>query len=318
MIKLYLLALSVLATCSSFNLNAETNTIDKRNQIVIFYQEKVSSHKKIIPYLNKELKIKMPKQHFRFIDITNLTKKEIDATLERTNSCAMGLGSLTIKKMLSVRKPIHYFSLLVPRHRLDRLNRIYAKLGIKLTGIYDEQPFARQLYLSKAINPKLTSVAILLDQSDKYYLPEYQSIANNNHIKLNYRILKPSDSPEKYLEEIATKNTYLVITNNKQLASKSKLAALVLSAFYQHIKLIGNRYENVKIGTLASIYTPAAMLASEASEQFKNLCLTNKVSTPRYASHFSVAINQQIAENMNMETLNSSTLTRQILNREKP
>ncbi len=157
---------------------------------------------------------------------------------------------------------------------------------------------------------------MLLDQTDKYYLPEYLKLAEKHNLKLKYRILKPSDSAEKYLQEMADENTYFLVTHNRQLANESRLASLVMSAYYQNIKLIGNRYQNLKTGTLASIYTSAAALASEAGKSFKQLCESDELPAPRFAKNFNVAINKQIAENTKMNRLSGSILTQQITDME--
>ena len=279
---------------------------------LVFFQRSNAEQDKFLKALETQLTTKMPNRRFQFIDLTRSTKRELEGYFKSAGQCAMAVGPFATQKMLTVRKPINYFSVFTSRNLLDQLNRVYRRLGISVSGIYEEQPFERQIYLSKALNASLNSIGLLLDQKDKYYLPEFQSIALENKLALNYRILGAADSPEKYLSDVASVDTYLLLTNNNQLFMKSKLASLVLSAYYQQVKLIGNRYEDAKVGTLASVYTPPTTLAIEAVSEFKSVCESGQIEPPRYAKSFSVIINKQIAENLNMVDLNANQLSKHI------
>jgi len=281
-------------------------------ETLIFYQGKSEQLDKFRQALEIQLKLKMPQSTFNFVDLTNLSKRDLEEHFANTASCAMAIGPYATQKMLSVRKNINHFSVLASRNLLDKLHRVYARLGIKVSGIYEEQPFYRQIFLSKALAPGLEEIGLLLNQKDKYYLSEYQSIAEQHGLTLNYRILNASDSPEKYLADVADQENYLLLTNNSQLFMKSKLAAMVLTAYYQQVKLIGNRYQDAEVGTLASIYTPSTTLAIEASNEFKLACEQSELAKPRYAESFSVIINKQIAENLNMGNINTNQLSKSV------
>ncbi|TQV71574.1 hypothetical protein FLL45_20710 [Aliikangiella marina] len=262
--------------------------------------------------LETQLRVKMPSRKVAFFDLQNLVKRDLEQILKNADQCALAIGPEATQRMLSIRQPINHFSILTSRNLLDKLHRVYQRLGIEVTGIYEEQPLQRQLFLAKAINDQLQDIAIILNQKDKYYLPEYQATAGKLGLSVKYRVLKAADSPEKYMGDIADPDTFLMLTNNNQLYVKSKLSALVLAAYYQQIKLIGNRFENAKTGALASIYTPTTTLAIEAISDFVESCKGEPTSAPRYAKSFSVIINQQIANNLNMSNLNANQLSKLI------
>lgn len=292
--------------------NKATQSKNPKDNILIFYQSDSSEVEKFRQALIPQLNTKMPDHSVSYLDLTNMTKRQLEQSLANSNNCAMGIGPAAIQKLLATRKSLNYFAVQVSRNLLDKLSRIYERLGIYVGGIYEEQPFHRQIYLSKAINPELSDIGILLNQKDKYYLPEYQWLAGQHTLNLNYRILHSSSAPERYLTDIARNDAYLLITNNSQLYMHSKLAALVLSSFHQQVKLIGNRYQDAKTGTLASIYTSPTTLAIEASSEFKALCEDKEKKLPRYANSFSVYVNQHIANNLNMKNLTENELSTKI------
>lgn len=305
--------LTTAADLSSATASAETN---ENTNIMVFHQDIDVDHNPLVQALKQQLPLKLNNFNFQFVDLTNYTQKQIESILLQANNCALTIGSSATQKVLSVRKPINLFSISISRNLLDKLHSVYARLGIFVSGIYQEQPLKRQVYLAKAMQPELKSVGILLEQADKFYLPEYQQIAVENNLQLKYRILSTSDSPEKYLTQVADESSYLFITNNPQLFAKSKLAALVLSAYYHQIKLVGSQYDDAKIGALASVYTSPTALAIETSSELKQLCLSGEKNPPRYANSFSVVINQQIAENFGVNQLKANGLSRSINQKE--
>lgn len=312
-LKLVLGLLLILATLSSNQkILAAEQGIQGQDEILVFYQNDSTEIEKFRRALVPQLNLKMPNRKVRYIDLTDMTKRALERSLINSSNCAMGIGPAAIQKLLTTRKPLNYFAVQVSRNLLDKLNRVYERLGIHVSGIYEEQPFHRQIYLSKAINQNLTDIGILLNQKDKYYLPEYQWLTGQHSLNLNYRILHSSGAPEKYLSDIARNDAYLLITNNSQLYMRSKLAALVLSSFHQQVKLIGNRYQDAKIGTLASIYTSPTTLAIEASSEFKALCENKQKKLPRFANSFSVYVNQHIADNLKIKNLTENELSTKI------
>jgi hypothetical protein len=291
---------------------APIDAIDKNNEILIFFQDIGDDQAKFRLLLEKQLKLKMPGHAFRFVDLSSKEKRDLAVEFQLASHCVMAIGPDATQKMLTLRKPGIYYSLQTSRLLLDKLHRIYKPLNVEVSGIYQEQPLARQIYLAKALSPDLTSIRVLLDQKDKYYLNEYQDLARSQGLSLDYQILRAADSPEKYLGPTETESDYLLLTNNNQLYMKSKLAALVLTAYYQRIRLIGSRLEDVQTGTLASIYTPLTTLAIEASNDFKDMCQSRQIAPPRYAKSFSVAINRQIAENLGLTNIDANQLSKQI------
>ncbi len=284
--------------------------------ILVFYEgNRDSLLNTLVDSLKPQLAAKFEKHEFEFIDLFKYPNKEIESKLKNTQNCVMTLGVPATQKILAYRRPLNHFSLLLPRPLLDKFHHVYGRLGIQVSGIYHEQPIERQIYLAKSLNADIQRVNIFLEQSDKYYLPEYQKSVNQHGLMLNSKILPSTDSPEKHLTQLKNFD-YLLITNNLYLYSKSKLASLVLSSFYREIRLIGNLYEHAELGTLASIYTSPTSLSIEASNQFKNDCFQEKMNSPRYAQGFSVAVNKQIATNLNLTQLNENELSRRVSNME--
>lgn len=297
----------------------QTHIPDEQEQkkILVFYQETDERASVLLKYLETQLTLRMPRFEYQLLDIQQLSQKEIEKYMLSTVTCAISIGKLATQKVLAVRSSVKVFSLYVSRVHLDKFNRVYRKLGVFVSGIYEEQPFERQIYLSKALDPEIEQVGILVNQLDKFYLTDYQRMAKDNKISLNYKILKTSDIPERNIKDVAGKNQVLLISNNEQLFMESKLVGTVLSAYYQQVKLIGNRVSDSKMGALASIYTPPSYLAIEVVNNLIAICKNNETPSPRYSKYFSVAVNNRIADNLNLPNYDTDEITKKISQMEK-
>ncbi|MET1254172.1 hypothetical protein [Aliikangiella maris] len=305
---------SVLVLYSNYSVSAALAGPPSTKIIPVFYQQPNDHTQTFIQALKIQLDQKLATPALKFIDITQSNTRQIEEWLNKSQHCAMTIGEIATRKVLSIRKPLNYFSLLTSRSELDKLNRIYARLGIKVSGIYHEQPFERQIFLSKALNANLRSVAIMVDQTDKFRLPDYQNTAKKYGLDVQFQILERHDPPEKFLDRITRKGSFLLISNNRHLYTESQLVSLVLAAYYRGVNLIGSRFEDAKIGTLASIFTAPTSLSIEVGNAFKPICESPELPLPepRYANSFSIVVNKQIAENMKIENIDINQLSQKV------
>ncbi|MGX5173803.1 hypothetical protein ACUR5C_07255 [Aliikangiella sp. IMCC44653] len=284
----------------------------ERAILPVFYQGSQPELLTLVKSIEPQLKLKLTGHQVKLINIKELTKKEIESLFNGVNDCAVTIGPIATQKIASIRNKTPLFSLLVSKTQLDQLHHVYARLGVPISGIYHEQPPLRQLLLAKTITPDLNKVALFFDQADKYQLANLKNIASQLNLDLAFQILFSSDPPEKFLSKIVADEGVLLISNNRDIYTESKLAAVVLSAYYRNIKLIGNIFEHSEIGALASIYTATTALSIEASNQISEECQLNQFSPPRYANSFSVVINHKIAESLRLKNNNENEISRQI------
>jgi hypothetical protein len=314
----YQLLFSFLVLLVSVNsLNAQPNSTTPQPNIVIFYQSQDQQQVELTKYLQDQLTQQLPNVQFESVDINRLTKKELKTYINHSPLCSVTIGESATKKILSLRSKVKTFALNVSHNQLNKLYRTYKRLGVDITGIYQEQTFIRQMLLAKTLQPNLKKISLLVGQVDKYYLPNLVKIAKQNDITLKFKILQPSDTAESFLNNVANQNEFFIVVNNKQLYSKAKLAGLVLTATRQGIRLIGNLIESTKIGVLASVYTPMTSLAIEASNDITDYCESNLEVKPHYAKDFNISVNHKIAEILKLKNIENERLKQAIINLEK-
>lgn len=305
-------------TALNFNfigeLNAQTaNTLVKPKQIIpIFHQQSFQMANDFIKLLEQEVQKTLPQYQLLAINTNKISHESIKNNLKQNADCAITIGINATKKVLAIRSKTKIYSLQVPRIELDRFHQIYKKLNVHVTGIYQEQPFEKQIQLAKAINPNLNEINILLGQSDKTYLQKYKQTAQQYNLKLNYRILQPKDSSEVFFTQLVNLKDYFLLLNNHRVFNKSKIANFVLAAYYRQINLIGNQLIDTKNGALASVYTSQENLATETAQGLKLLCHNLGKPKPKFANQHTISVNHVVARKLQINDLNVTKLNNEI------
>ena len=150
----------------------------------------------------------------------------------------------------------------------------------------------------------------------RYHLNEYkQQVAtlnkltdNRDNYIMHYQLLKNQDSPVAYLNKMKPQTGFLMLLDNPQQFTQKKIELLVPASFKQGIPMIGNRKLHGSIGALASVYSSKSDLILETNKSINGYFKNRGFRSPRYLETYSVFVNQQIAQNFNLNTLNEEQL----------
>ncbi len=313
------LLISIFSTSASSNerLPAKQKNANKI-AIAVFYQHNIKKYNDFLALLEEKLKSEKETFSLIKIDVNQYDVHQLDNYWKKISqqhkkiSVAISIGKIATQKSLALRHQINQWSIYLSKTELDKLHKNYKRLGVNVSGIYDEQSFTRQLLLAKAIKPDLKQVVLLFKRNDRLTLPSYIKLAKEENIALNYNILKLTDPADIFFKRLVKPHDVFIITRNSHLYSDNHLKTLVLSAYKLHVTLIGCRLEDVKLGALAAIYTPIEILLDETLSELKNILNKNKINPPRFSKNFHVQLNQQMLNNLNIETLNNKDLTQLI------
>ncbi len=264
-----------------------------------------------------ELENKLSHYKIKIINTGDLNIAQLKSQLEESESCVLTIGQQALETILATRDKTPIFSTLVSRINLDNLANSYARLGSRVTGIYEEQSFARQLRLSRAINPENKNIIVILGRKSRYYLDDYQVTTKKQSLNLIFDILKHQESPQQSLTRLSVNNGFLLILNTKQQYSDQDLQSLLITSHSHNIPMIGNKASDSKTAALASVYTPFRILAKETALGLQQTCTRRQLPTVKYAKYFSVAINHQLAKSLGYDSIDEKKLTKEVLNLEK-
>ncbi len=295
------------ACCSTATL-----AIEKNKSLFVFHSGLKPSDSTYLTSLLVELKHNISDRKIKTADINELSIAQLKKQLEGSNNCALTIGQPALEKILATRNKTPIFSTLVSRTNLDNLTNRYFRLGSRVTGIYQEQSFKRQLLLGRAINSDNKNIVVILGRKTRYFLDEYRTISQQQSLKLSFDILKHQESPQQSFTRLAEDDGFLIILNEEQQYSQQDLQSLLITSYKKHIPMIGSKTSDSKSAALASIYTPLKRLAKDTATGLQEMCDGKKLSKAKYSEHFAVLINPQIAAYLDYGHLDEKKLAKAV------
>jgi len=292
--------------------------------IYLVHSDDDISNNKFYTALIKELRSHFTPSKIKVISTSNSPLAQLDHQLSGHNKCIISIDSHSLAKVLSTRTHTPIFSTLSSQIDLDNQIKKYRQFGVTLSGIYQEQSFARQLMLAKAIDSKLDTAIVILGRKSRYSLNNYQASAAKLNMHLSYIILKRNGSPHNFLSNLSSNSNFLVTINDQHHYSSPNLQALLITSYETKTPIIGNKQEDTLTAAMASVYTPFDQLALETIGELQEYCNSSRSqkgkANPLFEAHhsnnFSVSINQQIAAHLNYPSLAEDLLTQQLIDKE--
>lgn len=264
-----------------------------------------------------ELEKKITGYKIHVIDSSELTIAQLKSQIESSKNCVLTIGKQALETVLTARDSTPIFSTLVSQTSLDSLAKSYYRLDSRVTGIYEEQPFVRQLLLSKAVDKNNKNVSVILGRKTRYFLDDFRIVSNQLSLNLSFDILKHQESAQQSLTRLSESKGFLIILNEKQQYSEQNLQSLLVTSHNQKIPMIGGKVSDSINAALASVYTPYKSLAKEVASGLHQMCKNNILPNLKHSTHFAVVINPQIAEFLNYAYLDEKELANSISISEK-
>ena len=317
---IYLIILLVFISAKGAHSEINSSEPPHSTIYLVHSDDDISTNKFYIPLI-RALKSQFAPERIKIISTHDSPLAQLDGQLSGANKCILSIDSQSLDRVLATRTQTPIFSTHTPQIDLDDQIRKYRQFGVTLSGIYQEQSFARQLMLAKAIDSKLDTTVIILGRKTRYSLDNYKVITRNHAMDLSYIILKRNGSPHNFLSNLSNHSKFLVTINDQHHYSNDNLQALLITSYKTKIPIIGNKAEDSLNAAIASVYTPLELLALETTNELPDYCnnsrskqaKVNHLFQPHYSKAFYVSINEQIANHLNYPNLAEELLFQQLL-----
>ncbi len=282
----------------------------EEKQLVLFYSS--TENEKLADRLSDQLPQLSDFKNIRKVDINDYTIAQLEKILTPAKDCAITLGELSLKTLLSTRPNNRVFSLLVAKHQLDTFIENYSRFGVELSGIYQEQSFKRQLMLVQSIQPSAKKVALALGLKTKYWLNYYRNLSQQHNFELDYNLLNLQSSLQLFVEQLEANKTFLMVINDRDVYSPLQLQAILVTSYNRQIPIIGSKLSDSKHAAMVSVYSPTELLFTEVSQNISQFCRQQQLAPPSFARNFSISINPSIARSLNYTQLDEKAIKRKI------
>ncbi|MEC5161640.1 ABC-type uncharacterized transport system substrate-binding protein [Janthinobacterium sp. CG_23.3] len=168
-----------------------------------------------------------------------------------------------------------------------------------VTAIYAEPSPALQLRLITLLYKQAVTVAVILSDKTSYLEPLLQRAAVQAGSTLRIEHFAAGSKLNRVLNRIADVPTLLVMPDGA-LYNPENIRNILMTSYRHNQSVIGFSAGLVKAGALASIYSDNDDIHAQIEELIGEVDGTGKVPEPQYAKYYSVIVNDDVAESLNL------------------
>lgn len=174
--------------------------------------------------------------------------------------------------------------------------------GAPRGALFVDQPVERFLELIRVALPQATIVGSLQGPYSQSLLPELRLAAANNGLKLIPAEVERGNKLERRLEPLLAQSQVLLTLPDAHVVNSTTAKTIILSAYLRGVPIVGYSESYVKAGALMAVYSTARQLGRQTAEIALAFLKGGKPALPAisYPRYFSIAVNYQIAQALNL------------------
>jgi ABC-type uncharacterized transport system substrate-binding protein len=205
-------------------------------------------------------------------------------------------------------------SVMLPRSGFDNLlaQSRSKKSRDKVSAIYLDQPWSRQIDFWRAALPDRRRIGILHTSNEWIDFPSLQGEIAQRKGTLIARAVRASDDLFTVLEDIMTLSDVLIAIPDNNIYSSSNIRNILLSSYRRGIPLVGISQAYVNAGALCAIFSTPEELATQARETVVMFSRTRKLPEPQFPEYYTISVNRQVARSMDIEVPSEATIRAQM------
>lgn len=214
-------------------------------------------------------------------------------------SLVITLGRNAAKTISSISPEIPTIFALIPEQTY--INLTQKKLDFAHSAVFLDQPFSRQLNLSKIINPD-ARLGILLSDSNIHNQERYAEWAKQIGVDVHFRKIEKPSSIGFDLKKLMQDTSLLLALPDANIYNKRTIFNILLSSYHNQIPLIGFSAAYVKAGALAALHSSPKQIGTHLSELvYEVITHPNRaMPAPSFAKYYSVSINKGVANSLDI------------------
>lgn len=198
-------------------------------------------------------------------DVHVMTARQVLAHQGPPPAVIVTLGMDALRQVVEVAEPWHKTSivaLLVPRSGLESPEM----QGVpRLSAIYLDQPFSRQMQWLTEAMPERKTLGVLLGPTSKAYAREIRAAARQSGLDLVLKVIETRDEVAPALQAVLAESR-LFMTVPDTVVFNSQMAQYVLIASYRYgVPLLGYSAPLVKAGAVAALVASPAQIARQGA-----------------------------------------------------
>ncbi|MBU2479255.1 MAG: hypothetical protein KKA36_09215 [Gammaproteobacteria bacterium] len=252
------------------------------------------------------------------VQLQTLNLADAQGTFEKTLHPApdlivtVGTQASALAQSKSENTPV--LSLLVSAPDYALLNQVNPSDSNLHSALYLDQPLDRQLTLLQLLLPKVTRLASLSGPQSAEQTQQLRSLCVQRNLQLSIESVAPDSNPIRPLTRLIDHAEVLIALPDPHVFNRSSIQAILLTTYRNRVPVIGFSQAYVRAGALAAVHSTAQQIGQQAGEWIVEFTQSEnrQLGPPRYPRYYSVAVNTQVAQSLNLSVSSENVLLHQL------
>lgn len=221
------------------------------------------------------------------------------------------VGSEALRKTLSKGENTPIIATLLPKQNYEKIVAEFRRPPGRLTAIYLDQPASRQAAFLSHLLPGQKRVGMLLSSETKSAASQYRVAFGNAGVKLDSEDVDSEVTLLPALNSLLGRVNVLIAIPDSTIYRRNNIKAILITAFRYQRPVIGYSPSFVNAGALAALHTTPAQIARQAADMI--ISHGTSLPAPTGPNQFAIAINNNVAESLNLNVPDEATIRRAML-----
>ncbi len=243
-----------------------------------------------------------------------------------TDNCRLivAVGLQATRAVVETKTTAPILSILIRKHAYEELREQFVEefeSSMKISAIYIDQPFGRQLALIESMmqnTDEVNSIGVLVGpNSIRSQQNLEKSVIRTNNI-LNVIRVNNRDYAIAALDVLLEDVNVILALPDSTIYNSRTARGLLLSAYRKQVPIVGFSRTYVNNGALAAVYSSPKQIAAQTAQVIKWIIQTDNLVLPpeTYPDTFSVAVNYQVARSLGLDIESEAVLHYQVIQNE--
>jgi len=187
----------------------------------------------------------------------------------------------------------------------------------KVTAVFLDQPYNRQLALARLIAPEAKVIATALGPNSQKDLALLNEAATAQGFTLNHTTLKETDNPIHKLQPLIREADIFLALPDKSVFTRTTAKWILYISFRQRIPLLGFSKKYVEAGALAAVHSTPEDIGQQTAELVNRFLHNQTLPAASYPTYFSVTTNDTAANSLRLDIPSPQRLTQELMELER-
>lgn len=204
---------------------------------------------------------------------------------------------------------------LIPRVAYEAL-AARKKDNRRLSAIYLDTPYQRQLELIRALLPQARNVGTVLGVASVRDREPLRNMTRERGLNLQIELAQRESELYPALKSVLAESEVFLAVPDPVVINASTAQNVLITAFRSQVPVIGYSASYVKAGALAAVYSTPLQIGTEAGQIIKAHVRGAALPGPKATRYFSVGLNSSLMRTLGLPPADEQALEQRLLKAE--